>query len=138
RSRLRTSSRRSSGPLAMTVDAAPLVWGIVGIEGFGCGPEIRGNVLKVDADACPSLKAAAHSIDQYVGGRQASRHLGVARLPTGKAGERFFVLPRSADLDQRTRGPTPTRRLHAVGLTGLLSVMRRPRRVPQPVPLLTR
>jgi hypothetical protein len=67
RSRLLTSSRRSSARPVGTADSVPAVEAIAGIERFLLGPELLRDVLKVDPNPRPRVKAAAHRIHEHVG-----------------------------------------------------------------------
>ena len=64
-------------------------------------PQLLGHVLQIDADARPGRRAAAHRVDQHVGGLQVRSGLGMARLPALEARERSSLSLRAADLDQR-------------------------------------
>ena len=82
--------RRSHEPFQSSLSGSSF-----GIERFLRGPQRLRHVLQVDADARPGLEAAAHRVDQHVGGLEVRRRVGVPRLPALEAGERV-VLRRAA------------------------------------------
>src|SRR5262245_21610698 len=63
---------------------------------------------------------------------------GVAPLPALQPGQCILFALCATDLDQRMFGCAAARRLHARRLIGLLLVLRRPRRVAEPLALMTR
>src|SRR5687767_6075666 len=103
-------------------------------------------MLEVDADARPGRRTAAHGVDQHVAWLEVRGDVGVTSLPALQAGQRLVLAGRARDLDQRSlrhaaaggsRCPlAPPRRLHARWLAGLLSVLRRPRRIALPLSLV--
>ena len=127
---------------AALIHALPIVGRIVRIERFLRRPQLLRHVLQVHADARPGVKPAAHGIDEHVGGREVRGGLGVTRLPALETGERIRLFAararsRSADASR----PRPPRPGGADGwtrarFTRLLLVVRRPRRIAQPVALV--
>ena len=54
-------------------------------------PQLGRDVLQVDADPRPGGRAAAHGVDQHVGGLEVRGRLGVALLPALQPGERIVL-----------------------------------------------
>src|SRR6185503_4911006 len=106
RSRLLTSSRRSSGRPLGIPDAAPVVRLIVGIERLLLRPEPDRHMLQVDAHARPRAKPPAHRVDEDVGRLEMRACVRMARLPALEPGERGRFFPRAADFDERMLPPS--------------------------------
>src|SRR5205823_4913725 len=99
---------------------------LVGVERLLSRTQLRRHVLQVDADACPGRRAAAHRIDQNVGGLEMLHHFWMTLLPALEARERIFLPLGAADLDHRKPA---LGRLHAWRLVRLLPIVWRPGRV---------
>jgi hypothetical protein len=112
-----------------------------------------GHVLQVDADPRPGAEPSAHRIDEHVSRLQMRDRPGMARLPPLEPGQRILFSRPAADLDQRMLRSSlrlqrtvvagaeagrraPAGRRHAIRLTFLLAVVRRPRRVALALSLL--
>src|SRR5437773_623275 len=109
---------------------------LVRVAALLTGPELRRHVLQVHADPRPGGRAAAHRIDQHIGGLEVFRGFGVTRLPALEPRERVLLALGPRDLDQRVFGGAGPGRLHPRGLAALLLEVRRPGRVAQARPLV--
>jgi len=118
-------------------DAGPVVGHVIGIERLLTGPQGFGHVLQVDPDPGPRREAAAHRVNQDISRLEMGRRLRMAHLPSAEPRQHRVLVSRSADFDEGVhRGPT-SRRLDARRLARLLSVVGRPRCVPEPFGLLS-
>ena len=105
---------------------------VVGIERLLRRPLLSGTCCRLTRMRVQVRRAAAHRVDQHVGGLEVRRRLGMPRLPALEAGQRVLLLRRarpisiSGCLRHRARA---VGRLHARRLARLLLVVRRPGRV---------
>ena len=59
----------------------PIVRFVIWIKGFLRRTNLLGDVLEIHANARPGLKAAAHAIDENIGGLEMTRRLRMPRFP---------------------------------------------------------
>ena len=138
RSRHLSSSRRFSARLSLSVSAVTASRVLVRIQRLLPRPNVLRHMLQIDANARPVRRSTTHRIDQHVGRCEMRDDVGMTRFPTFEARERIVLALRAADLDQRMLARAAARRLNARRLAGLLLVLRRPRRIAEPVALMTR
>src|ERR1700730_13332130 len=63
------------------------------------------DVNQVDPDSIPCRAAAAHRVDEDIGGFEVGDHLWVARLPVFEPLPRLLLRPGAGDLDHGHGGP---------------------------------
>ena len=89
-------------------DPVRVVEAIVWIERFLLGPELLRDVLKVDANPRPRMKAAAHRIHEHVGRFEMRIRVWVTDPSAFETCERVRFLASAADFEQRVHRRTTT------------------------------
>src|SRR5258706_12575473 len=126
RSRLLTSSRRSSEPPALGVDAAPVRGTVVGVQAFLRGSLVNWHELQVQANSRPGVKTSPHRVNEDVGGCKMRGRLRMPRLPPFESRERVVFFLGARKFDPRDLRDAPARRLDTGRVVAVLLVVRWP------------